>query len=130
MKLITNEIEKRFQEIGDQSKEADPIVVTKYFNPTGGGTWYATEYDAEYRIAYGYVTGLAFDEWGTFSISELASLKCPPFGMPIERDLYCGEKRISEHCPELKEQIEKLKKIQKERKKRQQQNTINYEQER
>ena len=95
MKLITKELEKRFAEIGDQSQVSDPIIGAKFFNPCGSATWYATEYDAENQICFGYVTGLAFDEWGTFSIPELESIKLP-FGLSIERDLYFKEKRCNE----------------------------------
>ena len=74
-------------------------VLTYYccqvFDPCGSATWYATEYDAENKIAFGYVTGLAFDEWGTFSITELESIK-RPFGLGIERDLYFKEQRFKE----------------------------------
>ena len=34
-----------------------------------------------------YVTGLAFDEWGSFSITELESI-VRPFGLGIERDIH------------------------------------------
>lgn len=95
MKLITKTLEERFEKIGCQSQSADPIVVAKFFDPCGSATWYATEYDAENKIAFGYVTGLAFDEWGTFSITELESIK-RPFGLGIERDLYFKEQRFKE----------------------------------
>jgi len=49
MQLITKEIEKRFNEIGRQENSKDPIVIVKYFNPTGAGTWWATEIE-EYRL--------------------------------------------------------------------------------
>ena len=95
MKLITKTLEKKKKKIGCQSQSADPIVVAKFFDPCGSATWYATEYDAENKIAFGYVTGLAFDEWGTFSITELESIK-RPFGLGIERDLYFKEQRFKE----------------------------------
>lgn len=95
MKLITKELEKRFAEIGDQSQVSDPVIVAKFFNPCGSATWYATEYDAENQICFGYVTGMAFDEWGTFSIPELESIKLP-LGLGIERDIYFKEKRFNE----------------------------------
>lgn len=95
MKLITKTLEERFEKIGCQSQSADPIIVAKFFDPCGSATWYATEYDAENKIAFGYVTGLAFDEWGTFSITELESIK-RPFGLGIERDLYFKEQRFKE----------------------------------
>lgn len=111
MKLITKEIENRFAKTGYQGDELDPVVVAKFFNPCGAGTWYATEYDPQNRICFGYVTGLGFDEWGDFSIEELESVKCPPFNLPIERDMYFPERRISEACPELKESIERRKEL-------------------
>ncbi|MCF7847129.1 MAG: DUF2958 domain-containing protein [Candidatus Gracilibacteria bacterium] len=107
MKLITKTLENRFKKIGFQGNELGPIVVAKFFNPCGSGTWYATEYDKERNICFGYVTGLGFDEWGSFSIEELESVKCPPLNLPIERDLYFSEKPISEARPELKESIER-----------------------
>ena len=110
MKLITKEIEAQFARIGRQDIP-DPIVVAKFFNPCGSGTWHATEYDSENRICFGYVTGLGYDEWGDFSIEELEALKCTPLNLPIERDLYCGEKNISEHCPELSDEIKRRQEL-------------------
>ncbi|MEQ9262040.1 MAG: DUF2958 domain-containing protein [Owenweeksia sp.] len=95
MKLMTTELQNRFAEIGDQSDKTNPIVIAKFFNPCGAGTWYATEYDPETRIFFGYVTGLQFDEWGTFSLDELQELKLP-LGLRIERDLWFDEKPFSE----------------------------------
>ncbi|OFY47803.1 MAG: hypothetical protein A2W85_13450 [Bacteroidetes bacterium GWF2_41_31] len=110
MKLISSEIQKRFREIGRQDVP-NPIVVAKFFNPCGPGTWYATEYDETNQICFGYVTGLGYDEWGDFSIKELEALKCPPLGLPIERDLYTSERTITQHCPELKEEIERRQEL-------------------
>jgi hypothetical protein len=46
------------------------------------------------RIAFGYVTGLAFDEWGTVSIDELMALRW--LGIPrIEIDRYFCPVRAS-----------------------------------
>ncbi|NCD40591.1 MAG: DUF2958 domain-containing protein [Bacteroidia bacterium] len=97
MKLLTEELKKRFKEVGDQSEEKDPIVVAKFFNPTGAGTWYATEWDEENKCFYGYVSlfGDHNDKWGAFSLAELEEFK-GQFGLGIERDLHCGEKKISE----------------------------------
>jgi hypothetical protein len=93
MKLMTPELKARFAEIGDQSQTKDPLVIAKFFNPCGSETWYATEYDAENRVCYGYVTGMFEDEWGTFSLAELEAVRLP-FGLSIERDLYFHEKTI------------------------------------
>ncbi|QHI38069.1 hypothetical protein IMCC3317_34530 [Kordia antarctica] len=88
MKLINDELTKRFKEVGRQNK--NPLVIAKFFDPAGSATWYATEYDGETNICFGYVTGLAFDEWGSFSITELEAIK-RPFGLTIERDIHFKE---------------------------------------
>ena len=87
------ELEKRFKAVGEQDVK-DPIVVAKFFNPVGAGTWFATEYNPETKIFFGYVS-IFGDEWGDFSLEELESIK--GFGgLGIERDLYTKEQRISE----------------------------------
>jgi hypothetical protein len=97
MQLLTKTLEKRFMEVGSQEMSKDPIVIAKYFNPTGAGTWYATEYYPENQIFFGYVSifGDFCDEWGYFSLQELQDFK-GRFDLGIERDLYCGEFSISE----------------------------------
>jgi len=105
MELLTKELKARFKEIGSQEEVKDPVVIIKFFNPCGAGTWWATEYNPEEKIFFGYASifGDHNDEWGNFSLDELKSIK--GFGgLGIERDLYCGEKRISEFdIPSLKE---------------------------
>lgn len=101
MKLITQALKERFAHIGRQEHVDDPLVLVRIFNPCGGGTWLLTEYFPDSNTAFGYVTGLFpdSDEWGYCSISELEALRCPPLGLPLERDLHFEE------CPfsELKE---------------------------
>jgi len=111
----------------------DPIVVVKFFYPAGAGTWWAIEleeyrlknnkdqwkytndfnvkekaikngYKLDDIIFFGYASifGDHNDEWGSFSLKELENFK-GKFGLGIERDLHCGEKRISEFdIPSLK----------------------------
>lgn len=93
MKLLTKEILKSFEAVSSQEHKKDPIVIVKYFNPTGAGTWYATEYYPEERIFFGYAEILE-GEWGYFSLDELESFK-GRFGLGIERELYCEEYPIS-----------------------------------
>lgn len=100
MKLITKELEIKFAKTGRQDV-SDPTVIAKFFNPCGAATWFATEYDPDTKICFGYVTGLGFDEWGDFSIEELESVKCPPLNLPIERDLYFSSQPISKLVPEI-----------------------------
>jgi hypothetical protein len=96
MELMTAELEKRFAKVGSQEEKKDPVIVAKFFNPAGAGTWYATEYDPETKTFFGYVSifGDWNDEWGYFSLQELQSFK-GPFGLRIERDLYWQEKKVS-----------------------------------
>lgn len=103
MQLLTKELIKRFEAIGKQENVADPMVVAKFFNPTGAGTWYATEFEAESQTFFGYVSifGDECDEWGYFSLSELQSYR-GKFGLGIERDLYFCEKPISQVVPKAK----------------------------
>jgi len=97
MKLITKELEKRFKQVGSQENVKDPIVICKFFNPVGQGTWFATEYNPDEKIFFGYVSlfGDHNDEWGYFSLSELESVELP-FGLGIERDLHFRETPVSE----------------------------------
>ena len=92
MKLMTQKLEKRFAQVGRQRSVKDPIVIAKFFNPAGAGTWYATEYNAKSKLFFGYVSifGDWNDEWGSFSLTELESVK-GMFGLGIERDLYWQE---------------------------------------
>lgn len=100
MKLLTKEILERFKEVGSQENEKDPLIIVKFFNPTGAGTWYATEYNEKRKEFFGYVSifGDHCDEWGSFSLEELESF-VGAFGLGVERDLHFGEQRMSKACP-------------------------------
>lgn len=70
-------------------KGLDAIAYVKWFG-SGRWTWYVTEYDGD-DTCFGYVVsglGPDCDELGYFTISELSSLRFPPFGLPLERDLH------------------------------------------
>jgi len=96
MKLLTKEIEAKFKEIGSQECNPNPLIIVKFFNPTGAGTWYATEYNPETKMFFGYVSifGDHNDEWGDFSLEKLENVKCG-FGLGIERDLHFGYQNIN-----------------------------------
>jgi len=102
MKLLTKELEQRFKEIGSQEGVKDPIIIAKFFNPTGIGYWFAYEYNPKEKIFFGYVSlfGDYNDELGYFSLAELETFK-GKFGLGIERDLYFNEKPLSEVKKEL-----------------------------
>ena len=93
MKLLTEEIKKQLPPIGEQDNSKDPTVYVKFFCPWNHWTWFAYEYDGE-DIFFGFVKG-DFNEFGTFSLSELESVK-GPMGLKIERDLYFTSKPLSE----------------------------------
>lgn len=93
MKLVTKELEKEFKKypIGSQEGLGDEAkVLVKYFNPCGAGTWLITEAEEQEDgdwLLFGYCHIHEW-EWGYVMLSELQSLKVPPFGLGIERDLY------------------------------------------
>ena len=94
MQLLTKEIENQFKKIGRQENVDDPLIVAKFFDPTGSWTWYATEYDQDTKTFFGLVDGYE-KELGYFSLKELESVK-GPLGIGIERDRYFGfNKKIS-----------------------------------
>lgn len=97
MELMTKELEQRFAKVGSQEKIKDPIVVAKYFNPTGRATWLCTEYDPITRNFFGYASlfnEVGMNEWGYVNLDELEEVKLS-FGLTIERDLYCDEMPMS-----------------------------------
>jgi hypothetical protein len=55
MRLLTNTLLKRFAKHGPQDV-SDPVIVAKFFNPTGAGTWYAASYDPKSRLFFGFVS--------------------------------------------------------------------------
>ena len=95
MRLITKEIEKKFQKHPFRSqdkKRIDATVLVKSFTPWGAATWLITEAEQQPGgewMLYGYCA-LGFEwEWGTLMLSELQALR-GPFGLTTERDLYIG----------------------------------------
>jgi hypothetical protein len=103
MKLLTKELIQRFKEVGSQEEVSDPIVIAKFFNSLGAGVWYATEYDPDAEVFFGFVSisGDWNDEWGWFSQAELEGYH-GKFGTGIERDLYFTEQPISKLVPHAK----------------------------
>jgi hypothetical protein len=103
MKLLTKQLLDRFEKVGRQEEVEDPIVIAKFFNPTGAGTWFATEYDPVDKIFFGYVSifGDWNDEWGSFSLEELENYR-GRFGLGIERDLHFEERPMSQVIPKIR----------------------------
>ncbi len=101
MKLLTRQNVKDLPPLySNENKPAgEHLAVVKFFNPVGSGTWYATEFDGD-DIFFGLVTGLAEDELGYFSLTELASYR-GRFGIGIERDLHFKPITLKEIKPDM-----------------------------
>ncbi len=97
MNQITEEFEELLADypLYSQEHEEDPLVIAKLFDPCGSATWFLLEYDPVEKIAFGYVQGLAEDELGYISLTEMESIKGPT-GIGIEQDMYFQQKRLSE----------------------------------
>lgn len=93
MKLMTEEVKKRFEKQGNtEDMKAEEIkIIAKFFNPCGQGTWYCFEYDPKDKIFVAYVNlmGKEFAETGSVSLEEIESVK-GPLGLGIERDKFFG----------------------------------------
>ena len=86
MKLITKAIQKKLQKNYETHNDED--VVLKLF---GGSrmTWLITQIEPDGDIMWGLADiGLGCAEYGTISLSELKSVRFPPFGLGVERDRY------------------------------------------
>lgn len=67
--------------------EPDFVPAAKLFSPVGAATWLATELGEDGDTLFGLADlGFGCPELGSFSLSELASVRLP-FGLGIERDL-------------------------------------------
>jgi hypothetical protein len=93
MKLLTQEIRKKLPDIGSQADNLNPTIIVKFFCPWNHWTWYAYEFDGK-DLFFGYVKG-DFDEIGSFSLSELESVK-GPMRLTIERDIHFRPKPLSQ----------------------------------
>lgn len=94
MKLLTAANRKALPPLlGQDGKGDDAIAYVKFFNPTGSGTWYATEFDGDDTF-FGLVQ-LHEEELGYFSLSELQAVRTR-FGLGIERDLHFTPTRLGD----------------------------------
>jgi hypothetical protein len=91
MKFLTKQNLQDLPPLYSQEHVEDPLVPVKFFNPTGAGSWFATEYNPAEGLFFGYTTGLGHDELGYFSLAELTSYRGPG-GLGIERDLHWNPK--------------------------------------
>jgi hypothetical protein len=92
--LITDEIKAKLPPLYSTGKQRDQAIAqVKYFLPSSGWTWYATEFDGE-QILFGLVVGVD-TELGYFTLDELEDAK-GLFGLPVERDLYFKPTSLAE----------------------------------
>ena len=86
--LFPERVEKTLPPLysNENKSPEETTVQVKFFNASGVGTWYATEYDAENKMFFGWVDGLGYPELGYFSLAELQGYD-GPFGLGIERDI-------------------------------------------
>lgn len=106
MKLMTEEIKKELLKYGIDGQEDDGIhsvVIVKYFNPYGLGTWLITggeEMDNGDWLLYGFVS-VMYNEWGYVLLSDLESVKVNGCKI-IERDRYVKPgTTVAEECDRL-----------------------------
>ncbi|QDP46210.1 MAG: hypothetical protein Tp1124SUR272871_12 [Prokaryotic dsDNA virus sp.] len=74
----------------------NPVI--KLFNPSGLGTWFISSLSPDETLSYG-VAKLFENEIGSIDMEGLKKTVCPPFGLPIEKDLYFSSQKYSiEDC--------------------------------
>jgi len=103
MKLLTKKIERILRKNAESKKE-NIMPVVKFFNPMGSYTALFTELDADGDTLFGLADlGWGYPELGYSSLSEIASVKVPPFGLGIERDMYFkANKSLNEYAAEAR----------------------------
>jgi hypothetical protein len=111
MQLLSNEILRKLLALYSQENQKDPLVVCKFFDPTGSWTWHAWEgspvdehgyYDTDKEkvdfLFFGLVIGFEA-EFGYFSLNELVNAKQGLRGiqaLPIDHDIHSKPCRLSE----------------------------------
>jgi hypothetical protein len=104
---LTKGLVKALPALCSQEKNADPMVMCKFFTPDAGWTWYAIEgspvdddgyCDTDKAkvdfLFFGLVCGLNV-ELGYFTLSHLERIR-GSFHLSVERDLHFQPTRLSE----------------------------------
>ncbi len=92
--FFPDDVRQQLPALYSTEHESDPLVIVKFFTPDSGWTWYASEFDGEQGLFFGWVDGLE-QELGYFYLSELQDAT-GPFGLHIERDINFQPTRLSE----------------------------------
>ena len=88
-KLFTKEIDnKLFAQYKYGSDLSKQMVVAKIFNPYNRGQWYIINSDPNDPDYLWAIVDLFEIEAGSVSREDLQTIKVPPFGLNLERDLY------------------------------------------
>lgn len=87
LKLMTKVIEKKAQKQYSMGSDFNQMVVAKFFNPCGAGTWYLMNQDPEDTNYLWGIVSLHAVEMGSFSLSDLKEYR-GPMGIGIERDKF------------------------------------------
>lgn len=107
MKLLTKALTAKLIEnfktnqktiaVDGSTKDFKPVV--KFFGG-GAATWLITELDPDTNIMFGLCDlGHGFPEMGDVSLNELKSVRFPPFGLGIERDMHwSANKTLSQYA--------------------------------
>lgn len=82
MELLPEEIAAQLPPIYTHDGNKEAPVRLKLFDPCSGWTWYATEYDPEERVFFGFE-----EELGYSSLTELEGVT-NRLGLHMERDLH------------------------------------------
>ena len=108
MKLLPKEIREILPPLYSQDgKGGKAVVYAKFFTPSSGWTWLATEGEpvvdeSDKEVDFKFF-GLVYGherEFGYFLLSELEEVR-GPMGLPIERDLHFKPKMLEEIAPEM-----------------------------
>ncbi|MCX6158975.1 MAG: DUF2958 domain-containing protein [Ignavibacteriae bacterium] len=96
MKLFTKAIEAKAQaQYPFGADMENQMIVAKFFNPSGAGTWWLMNQDPNDTDYLWGVVDLFEIEVGSFSKSELENY-VGAYGLGIERDLYFEEVNAKE----------------------------------
>ena len=102
MKLLTKDIINKATKQYSRNSDMEQMVVAKFFNPAGRGTWYLMNMEDE-----NYCWGIChIYEWevGSFSIKQLESFPLP-WGLKVERDRSFKPVKASELWTKLNKEL-------------------------
>lgn len=96
MKLWSKQLEakaRKYPLYSQEGKGMNAVILAKFFNPYGAGTWLVTEAEQQPDgdcLFFCYGTNGREWEWEYITLSELTQTKVKVFGyrFPLERDLY------------------------------------------